>query len=90
MNPAWVAVVVTGAVAVAGFGAWALALTFQAGKHAQRMDTAEKSLEKLQETVAGHANSISAWDQAVKLLEEVRKDVKSLMTGRRGAPRTEG
>lgn len=60
----------------------AFALIYSAGKHAQRLDTHQREIEKLQATQDEHARSISAWDQAVKLLEEVRKDVKGLLAGR--------
>lgn len=60
----------------------AFALIYSAGKHSQRLDTHQKQIEKLEATTDEHAKAIGAWDQAVKLLEEVRKDVKGLLAGR--------
>lgn len=90
MSAAWIIAVITAATAFLGFCGWALALTFQAGKHAQQMETAKADIVDLKVKVGEHARSISSWDQALNLLQEVRDDVKGLLTGRlKPARRTE-
>ena len=68
-------------VAVTLLGGMA-ALTFSAGRHSERLNTAEDDIKGLKRTTEDHAKSISTWEQAVHLLQEVRDDVKSLMTGK--------
>lgn len=62
-------------------------LIYRAGKHTQRLDAHEAKIAKLETTQDEHSRAISAWDQALRLLEEVRGDVKALMTGRISPPR---
>lgn len=57
-------------------------LIYRAGRHSQRLDAHEQKIAKLEATQEEHSKAISAWDQALKLLQEVREDVKALMTGR--------
>lgn len=57
-------------------------LIYNAGRHAQRLDTHETELAELKRTQAEHTKAISVWDRAEKLLEEVRRDVKGLLTGK--------
>lgn len=71
-----------GALAGAVLAGMALVgLVFNAGRHAQRLDRAEDDLKDLKIKVEEHGAAISAWDQALQLLNEVRGDVKRLLTG---------
>lgn len=87
MNPAWIAAIIGAIGLLLGIVAWAIGLTFQAGRHSKSMEIAQTDIAKLQTKVEGHERAISAWDQALHVLEEVRKDVKSLMTGQVQLPR---
>jgi hypothetical protein len=57
-------------------------LIYNAGRHSQRLTAAETAITDLQRGQAEHDKAISAWDQVRQLVEEVRGDVKSLITGR--------
>ena len=70
-----------GAVIVTVLGG-IVGLVYHAGRHAQRLSSAEKDIGELRAIQDEHSRAISAWDQALKLLEEVRHDVKNLLTGR--------
>lgn len=77
----WVAPTIAALALVGGLIAWAATLTFQAGRHAERMDVAGREIVELKAKVENHGFAINTWTQAVRLLEEVRLDVKSLMNG---------
>lgn len=88
--PEWIAfggltVAVIGGIVTGVLHAIRTAYTF--GQHAQRMETAEANIQKLQDTQEQHAKSISTWDQAMELLREVRADLKKLMLERARSPR---
>jgi hypothetical protein len=67
--------------ALGGLG-WLGSLTWHGGRQAQKLDNAASDIRDLKTKQDEHATSIAAWSQALSLLEEVRGDVKSLMTGR--------
>lgn len=74
-----VAAIVTLALSILG----ALSvLIWHAGRHSQRLDSAETDIKDLKKVQDEHTRAINVWDQAVKLLEEVRHDVKNLLTGK--------
>lgn len=88
--PEWIAfgglaLALVGAVATGVIHAIRTAYTF--GQHAQRMQSAEAKLEKLETTQDQHAKAISTWDQAMELLREVRTDLKKLMLERASSRR---
>lgn len=57
-------------------------LIWHAGRHSQRLDSAETDIKELKKVQDEHTKAINVWDQALKLLEEVRHDVKNLVTGK--------
>jgi hypothetical protein len=58
-----------------------LMLAHNTGKHTERLNQHQRDIEKLQETADEHTRALGAWDTALRLLEEVREDVKGLLTG---------
>lgn len=57
-------------------------LANQAGRHAQRLDRAESDIKEIAATQDAHSQQLAGWQQFGKLLDEVRADVKRLLSDR--------
>lgn len=57
-------------------------LIFNAGRHSQRLDRAEGDIKEIRGKQDEHAQRLSVVDQLVGLVQEVRDDVKELITGK--------
>jgi hypothetical protein len=77
----WIALAGLGITALGGLG-WLGTLTWHGGRQAQKLDNIIGKVDRIELTQTEHATAIATWPQVIKLLEEVRKDVKGLLTAR--------
>lgn len=82
MSPAWIGVIVSGAALVIGLAVQGGLFAFTLGKHSQRLSNAESEVKDLKRKSDEHATSLSGIEGMRTLLEEVRHDMKSLLTGK--------
>lgn len=82
MNPTeWITLAGVAVTAIGGLG-WLGTLTWHGGRQAQKLDNVITKVEKIDQTQGEHSTAIAAWTTALSLLEEVRHDVKGLLTAR--------
>jgi hypothetical protein len=57
-------------------------LIWHAGRHSERLDGAESDIRDLKKIQDEHSKVLGGWEQFGKLLDEVRGDVKKLLSER--------
>jgi hypothetical protein len=72
--------------ALGGLG-WLGTLTWHGGRQSQKLDNAINDIKDIKTTQGEHSSAIAGWTHVAALLEEVRHDVKNLMTGKVQPPR---
>lgn len=65
-------------------------LIYNAGRHSQRLDRVEGDVKDLKIVQDEHGHKLSVLDQLMVLLQEVRGDVKDLLTGAKPVRRRPG
>lgn len=65
--------------AFGGLG-WLGSLTWHGGRQAQKLDNAIKDIAEIERTQTVHSTAIAGWAHVAAVVEEVRTDVKGLLT----------
>lgn len=82
MTPAMIGPLVAGVGLVLGLLIQGVSFAFLIGRQAERLASVERDCVDLKSKVEEHAGAIAVLTGMRQLLEEVRHDVKNLLTGR--------